>query len=111
MVLFAWLFYSVAIWTEKFSKKGLLPWMIIVFAIGFACDLVGTSIMACHMTWEKFNYHEMVGIPALVLMGLHFTWAIIAYKKHGKYEIYFHKFSLLAWGVWTLSLITGYIFK
>jgi hypothetical protein len=83
----------VAIWSDLILKKGLLNWIVIVFAIGFLCDLAGTSIMMSRMTYSNLNFHEGNGIVALFLMAMHFTWSLIAKFKNGRAEQWFHKFS------------------
>jgi len=86
MVLVAWLFYSVAIWSDLILKKGLLNWVVIVFAIGFLCDLTGTSIMMSHTKFMQLSLHEFSGAVTLFLMAVHLSWALIAKFKNGKAE-------------------------
>jgi uncharacterized repeat protein (TIGR03987 family) len=99
--------YSVSIWSERISK-GLKPWMVKTFISAFACDLIGTSIMFCQAT-DRFqlNLHSSCGYAALVIMGLHLVWALIALRYHGPAEKNFHRFSIMAWTIWLVAFLSG----
>jgi len=100
--------YTIAIWSEKLIKGGLRSWMVKIFASAFICDLVGTSLMFCQATVKfQFNFHSSCGYLALLIMGLHLFWAIMALKYHGRTEKYFHRLSLLAWFIWLVAFLSG----
>ena len=106
-IVTALIFYSVAIWTEKIIGR-LKFWLVILFSLGFICDLVGTSLMFARATTKfSFSVHTFCGYSALLIMALHLSWAILALKKSGKYEQYFTRFSLMAWLVWLLAFFSG----
>ncbi|MFH1508614.1 MAG: HsmA family protein [bacterium] len=100
----ALLFYTTAIWSERL-KHNLMTWMVMAFITGFILDVIGTIIMAMHM--DSLSLHSGCGIVAMFMMGLHLLWAILALLNHGKCELYFHRFSIYAWGIWMCALITG----
>jgi len=103
----ALLLYSLSIWSEKI-KKGLKPWMVKFFISAFTCDLIGTSLMFCQSAVKfQLNTHSSWGYAALIIMGLHLSWALIALKYHGRAEKYFHRFSLLAWFIWLIAFGSG----
>lgn len=103
----ALLLYSLSIWSERISKH-LKPWMVKTFLSAFTCDLAGTSIMFFRATDKfQFNLHSSCGYAALVIMGLHLIWALIALKYHGPAERNFHKFSLVAWLIWLVAFLSG----
>jgi uncharacterized repeat protein (TIGR03987 family) len=102
----ALIFYSSAIWSERFVKK-LKLWMVIVFLTGFLCDLTGTSIMSIKTAKINLNIHSICGFSALVIMFLHLIWAILALIKGGKAQELFSRFSVYAWAVWLVAFITG----
>ena len=99
--------YTIAIWSERI-KKTLKPWMLSVFSMAFASDLTGTSIMFLTAT-NRFSYgiHSISGYLALIIMGLHLIWAILAIRNEGNYEKYFTKFSIVAWIVWLVAFTSG----
>lgn len=102
----ALIFYSSAIWSERFVKK-LKLWMVVVFLTGFLCDLTGTSIMSIKAAKINLNIHFICGFSALVIMFLHLIWAILALIKRGKAQELFSRFSVYAWAIWLLAFITG----
>jgi len=101
--------YSLAVWRERFIKK-VMMWMVVVFALGFICDISGTSIMF-YISKTKFHltFHSSVGYFALTVMLLHLVWAILSILKIGKYEEYFTRFSIIAWTAWIIAFISGMI--
>jgi uncharacterized repeat protein (TIGR03987 family) len=105
-IIAALIFYSSAIWSEKFIKK-LKLWIVVVFFTGFLCDLTGTSIMSIKATKTNLNIHTICGFSALVIMFLHLLWAILALKRRGKAQELFSRFSVYAWAVWLAAFITG----
>lgn len=109
-IIFALILYSAAIWSERFIGF-LTPQIILVFAVGFSCDIYGTSSMFQRMSDKlsliSYIFHSLVGCGALIIMGLHLVWAFLAFFKKGKYQIYFSRYSLVAWGVWLAAFISG----
>lgn len=101
--------YTIAIWTER-SIKRLMTWMVWIFALGFICDSIGTSIMF-YISETKFHLtiHSGFGYVALGIMFLHLMWAILSIKKIGRCEEYFTRFSIIAWGAWIAAFISGII--
>ena len=101
--------YSLAIWSERI-KHDLRAWMVMIFSIGFACDLIGTSIMtniAQSNGGTKFSVHTCCGFVALGIMLLHLVWAYIAISRHGQAEKMFHRYSIYAWMIWFIAFATG----
>ena len=99
--------YSLAIWSERFSKK-LKLWMLITFAAAFSCDLAGTSLMFFRATSKfQLSFHSFCGYAALLIMGLHLIWAISTIKHRGRWELYFHRFSIWAWFIWLSAFLSG----
>lgn len=103
-ILLALVLYSVSIWSEQIRKE-MKVWMVKVFATAFACDLIGTSIMFCRTT--EINTHSIWGCAALLGMGLHLIWALLAFKYHGRTARYFHRCSLVAWVIWLAAFYSG----
>ncbi|MCF7834598.1 TIGR03987 family protein [Candidatus Gracilibacteria bacterium] len=106
-ITLALVLYTTAVWTEKIKKK-LQLWIVLTFASGFICDLIGTSIMFS-VAEHKFSLalHSICGYLALIIMFLHLIWAILSIRKIGRYEEYFTKFSVFAWCIWLIAFISG----
>jgi uncharacterized repeat protein (TIGR03987 family) len=99
--------YTTAIWSERFAGK-LKPWMVRVFTTGFACDIIGTSIMFVSASHRfAFNPHTILGYVALLIMFLHLIWARRAISRGGQSQIYFTRFSWVAWLGWLAAFVTG----
>ncbi len=103
---FALLLYSVAIFGQEIMKK-LRRWMVVTMGIAFTADLCGTVLLCIPSSkrWE-LTIHGAAGFASILLMGLHFAWALMAFKKPA-YEMYFSRWSLCAWSIWFISFITG----
>ena len=86
--------------------------MIFLFGVGLCADVSGT-IFLCVMfadSW-KFSLHTISGLVALVIMALHFSWAFLAKVVHGRFEVYFNRFSFYAWCLWLVAFISGIPFR
>ncbi|MFH0804673.1 MAG: HsmA family protein [Patescibacteria group bacterium] len=106
LICAALILYTTAIWTEKFQRI-LRRWMVTVFALGFTCDLAGTSAMVWRSIGQPLDVHECAGVAALVIMALHLGWATLALVRGGQYSHLFSRYSVYAWGVWLIAFITG----
>lgn len=102
-------FYTISIWSERIQKI-LKTWMVVLFGVGLVCDIIGTTMMAIISTipWYR-NTHGYCGYLALIIMLVHFVWAILAITKNGRYEKLFNKWSVWAWSVWVIAFVTGTI--
>ncbi|MFA6587649.1 MAG: HsmA family protein [Patescibacteria group bacterium] len=105
-MILALMFYTTAIWSEKI-KHHLERWMIIIFCLGFADDLIGTTIMRLSARTHQLDFHKCCGYAALIIMLLHLIWALRAYFKGGKPAHLFHKYSIYAWCAWLIAFFTG----
>ena len=107
LILLALVLYSIAIWSERIIHH-LKPWMVTIFLFALACYLAGTSIMFLQAT-AKFepSLHSLCGYVALLIMGLHFAWGIVALKINGRAEMYFHRYSVFAWLLWLAAFSSG----
>ncbi|HLC64472.1 MAG TPA: hypothetical protein VJK25_04000 [Patescibacteria group bacterium] len=102
----ALIMYSLAIWTEHFSKE-IRAWMVITFSAALTCDLIGTGITALHREVLTINLHGLFGFLALTVMALHFCWAFIAITRQGKAAEYFHCWSTKTWCIWLVAFVSG----
>lgn len=103
----ALILYTTAIWSHKIKKEFRL-WMIWLFGFGLTADIAGT-VFLCVAVSEKwiFNLHTVSGLLSLVIMAIHFLWALLAIKNRGKFELYFNRFSIKAWLLWLVAFISG----
>jgi len=102
----ALVFYTISIWSEKF-KKVIRPWMVLMMGIGLTCDIMGTTMMFLRVTTHHINSHTICGYAALIIMFIHFIWAIMAVKNFGKAQQWFNRFSVYAWCIWMFAFISG----
>jgi uncharacterized repeat protein (TIGR03987 family) len=105
-IISAFILYTLAIWRERCLKE-LRAWIIIVFGTGLVCDFIGTSIMFL-IADVKFSlsFHSLAGYSALIIMLLHFCWALFAFKIP-LFAKYFTKYSIVAWFIWIIAFISG----
>lgn len=52
----------------------------------------------------------VTGALALLLMAIHFAWALyVMIKGSDRARAVFHKFSLVVWGIWLVPYFTGMV--
>ncbi|MBI2068535.1 MAG: TIGR03987 family protein [Candidatus Yanofskybacteria bacterium] len=103
----ALLLYSFVIWSHRIKKR-FSPWMVWLFGAGLAADVSGT-VFLCVATasgWT-FSVHAISGLISLLIMALHFIWALLSITLGGKFEDYFKRFSVLAWFLWLIAFVSG----
>ena len=106
-ITLALLWYSVAVWAERISKR-LKKWHVIFFWIGVISDSSGTFAMFRLNKSNFFDFHGITGQIALYLMLFHAIWAtVVINKKNEKLIGNFHKFSLFVWLIWLIPYMTG----
>ena len=71
-------------------------------------DSVGTKAMGDIAGGFSLNFHGIIGLVALILMGVHAVWAtIVLIRKNEKMINSFHKFSIFVWLLWLIPFVTG----
>ena len=108
-ILTAAVVYTIAVFSEQ--RSGVLkPWHLALFWFGLAFDTIGTTLMSDIAGGFRFNIHGALGALAIVLMLVHAGWATIAivFKQEGVLRK-FHTFSTHVWGLWMLSLVSGFV--
>jgi len=109
LITLALVFYSLGIWSERYSHY-LKKWHVICFWIGFFFDIHGTWFMhqVASKPFDIFEPHTFTGQIALWLMLIHAVWATFVIKKGTeKSKIGFHKYSLFVWIVWLIPYFGG----
>ncbi len=99
--------YSFVIWRHRFTHK-LSSWMVWLFGLGLLADAGGT-VLLCVVPAEswQFTLHTVSGLLALLIMALHFLWALPARVSWGESRIYFDRFSVYAWYLWLIAFMSG----
>jgi uncharacterized repeat protein (TIGR03987 family) len=109
LMIVALVFYTVSVWAERFI--GLKGTIVCMFVTGFTVDATGICMMATHVKINASaveHVHVCIGIVAAVIIALHATWALAVYFRQNKsWEKLFRRYSVYAWGIWLLSLISG----
>jgi len=112
----ALVFYSVGVWAERIQRT-LKWWHAAMFAIGLACDTIGTILMtriAADQRAEGIAQNAAgtlmawTGTAAIVLMAVHLGWAVIVLVRgREKEKRAFHRFSIIVWAIWLVPYIAG----
>jgi uncharacterized repeat protein (TIGR03987 family) len=101
--------YSIAVFAEYRSHQ-LKPWHLALFWAGLVFDTTGTTLMSRIAGGFKVNLHGVLGVLAIVIMLVHAGWAsIVPLLRRERLMRNFHHFSLTAWSLWMISLVTGFI--
>jgi uncharacterized repeat protein (TIGR03987 family) len=111
LITLALVFYSIGVWSERFSKY-LKGWHLAAFWSGFAFDVSGTWAMG-RLSEDPFNIldiHTLTGQIALWLMLVHAVWATFVVKNGSEnLRKRFHRYSLIVWMIWLIPYIGGMI--
>jgi len=111
LITLALFFYSLGVWTERFSRY-LKGWHVVAFWIGFIFDVSGTWAMS-RLSEDPFNLldiHTLTGQIALWLMLVHAIWATYVVRKGSEpARKKFHRYSLIVWLIWLIPYLGGMI--
>jgi uncharacterized repeat protein (TIGR03987 family) len=107
-ILTAAIIYTIAVFSEQ--RSGVLkPWHLALFWLGLVFDTIGTTLMSDIAGGFRLNIHGVLGVTAIVLMLVHAGWATIAIVfKQDRVLAKFHTFSTAVWGLWMVSLVSGF---
>lgn len=107
LFIFALFFYTTAIWSHRFSGT-MKTWMLACFSTGLLADISGTIFLCVIVsdTWH-WTLHSISGLIALLIMSLHFIWALAAMTRGGTAEEKFNRWSLWAWLIWLIAFVSG----
>ncbi|SPT54184.1 Uncharacterised protein [Actinomyces bovis] len=112
--------YTTGVLAERRSGT-LKVWHAVAFGTGLVFDATGTQIMSMisdSSASANFattptasllsNLMVITGAAALLLMALHFVWAVVVlFRNREKEKATFHKFSLGVWPLWLVPYFTG----
>jgi uncharacterized repeat protein (TIGR03987 family) len=108
-ILVAAVIYSIAVFAE-FRARDLKRWHSSLFWTGLVFDTVGTTLMSKIAGGFELNVHGVLGVLAIVIMLVHATWAtVVLLLGRERFLRNFHHFSLTAWALWMVSLVTGFV--
>lgn len=116
LITLALVFYTIGVWAER-TQKVLKPWHTVFFGLGLAADASGTFLMSMIADVNRAAGVEpgilnqimsVSGLVALVLMAVHFAWAVIVLVRGRETELHrFHRFSVVVWALWLVPYVTG----
>lgn len=103
----AMVLYSFVIWSHKFSGK-LSFWMVWLFGFGLIADIGGT-VLLCVAAADRWTWtlHTVSGLASLLIMALHFVWAVLATSREGNWKTHFDRYSIYAWCLWMFAFVSG----
>jgi len=100
--------YSIAVFAE-FRSHNLKGWHLALFWAGLVFDTIGTTLMSKIAGGFELNVHGVLGLAAIIIMFVHAGWASIVLSfKLDRFKRNFHRFSVTAWSLWMVSLVTGF---
>lgn len=112
--------YTAGVWAERISGR-LRPFHAVLFGAGLAFDAGGTWLMsriaeagthdsATATGGVLMSVMAVTGLIALVLMAVHFVWAVVVLVRNREEELAtFHRFSVIVWAIWLVPYFTGMI--
>jgi len=105
-IVVAFAFYSWAVW-GAYVERELCSLFVWLFMAGFVCDVIGT--MPIIIQTDRFSTHAVFGVAALIIMGLHASWARLSLNRSASSppDRLFHIYSPWAYGLWVVTLISG----
>jgi len=116
LITLALVFYTIGVWSER-AQKTLKPWHTVFFGLGLAADASGTYLMSLIADANRAAGVEpsilnqvmaISGLVALILMAVHFAWAVIVLVRQRENELHsFHRFSVVVWAIWLVPYVTG----
>ncbi|MER3388879.1 MAG: HsmA family protein [Microcella sp.] len=116
LITLALVFYTIGVWAER-AQKVLKAWHTVFFGLGLAADASGTYLMSLIAEGNREAGVEpgiltqimaISGVIALVLMAVHFVWAIVVLVRDREAEKHrFHRFSVIVWAIWLVPYLTG----
>lgn len=116
LITLALVFYTIGVWAER-AQRVLKPWHTVFFGLGIAADASGTFLMSLIAESNRAEGLEssiltqimaVSGVIALVLMAVHFAWAVIVLVRGREAELHrFHRFSVVVWAIWLVPYVTG----
>lgn len=119
LITLALVFYSIGVWAEHLKRQ--LTWShVLFFGLGLICDIAGTAVMSQiaaagggateGVAGLLTQIMSITGALALIVMAVHFTWAVVVLVRNRSRErAVFHKFSLGVWILWLIPYFTGAI--
>lgn len=111
LITLALVFYSIGVWSERFSRY-LKKWHVISFWTGFLFDVSGTIAMGrlSDDPFDLLDIHTLTGQIALWLMLFHAIWATVVVIRGDEVVLKrFHRYSIIVWLIWLIPYLGGMI--
>ena len=108
-MMLALIFYTWAVFSGR--RQGLHRKHLLVFAMGLACDFLGTHQMNLFAAafGKAPEWHNLTGILSLSGMAFHFLLALTASLANRAEAVnrVFHRVSLTIYSCWLLAFFSG----
>ena len=107
----AFVFYTSGVWAERIQRD-LLPWHVVAFWLGLACDGIATRMMELmRIAGENPGLiHGVTGFAAFGLMAIHAVWATwVLMRGSDEARSGFHRYSIVVWSIWLIPYLGGMI--
>ena len=107
----AFVFYTSGVWAERIQRD-LLPWHVVAFWLGLACDGFATKMMELmRVAGEQAGLvHTVTGFSAFGLMAIHAVWATwVLIRGSAEARAGFHRYSIVVWSIWLIPYLGGMI--
>jgi uncharacterized repeat protein (TIGR03987 family) len=106
VVFLALIFYAASLYQE-FAQQKVTRKILIFFWLGFLFDLSGTVLMSLVSQGFSFNFHSILGISALALMGIKAVWSSMNYRS-GLEKRVPAAYTVLSATVWLAVFLLGF---
>lgn len=103
----AFIGYSAGTWVEL-KRHEIATAVVRLFSIGLAGDVIGTLLMVSISDGFVVDIHSVVGVVALVLMGMKTAWLTILLRG-GSAGCLSRAYSLFVWGLWVAVYVAGFV--
>ena len=80
-----------------------------VFFLGLSADALGVWITVKFIGAIVLTPHAIFGFASLLLMSLHFLWALFVFIIGKEQTRRTHQFGLFVWSIWMLSYLSGFV--
>lgn len=105
-IVTAGLLYTIVVWTTYW--RGQLSVLAVgLFFIAFVSDLTGTGLMARAGSGFRMDLHAILGLSALVIMGIHAIWAWSSMRSSLTGARLFYECSPWAYALWLIAFGSG----
>lgn len=108
-IVVAAVIYTIAV-VGEYRSRDVRGRHVAMFWTGLVFDTIGTTLMGRIAGGFELNVHGVLGVIAIVIMLVHAGWASVVLRLGAeRLRHNFHHFSITAWSLWMVSLVTGFV--